>query len=161
MGTSGHTSVAPKRGCSPWWARMSISSWAFFTRRKAASHTGPGSPTKVITVRLVAFPGSTSSRRTPSTVSTTAAMASIFSRSRPSLMLGTHSIIGMRNLDQGWEGDKDGRGMRNVLAEQLHLIHHAWGRVKEHDARDRLALLGSVGTRSIVPALCGADAGSP
>ena len=93
-GTKGHTSVAPMRGCSPLWLRMSISSAAFLTNRKAASITASGSPTKVITVRLVVAPGSTSNRRTPSTVSATRAMASILALSRPSEMLGTHSISG-------------------------------------------------------------------
>ena len=72
IGTSGQTSVAPKRGCSPWCFDMSISSAALRTTRTAASITASGSPAKVITVRFVALPGSTSSRRTPSTVSTSA-----------------------------------------------------------------------------------------
>ena len=91
-GTNGQTSVAPMRGCSPWCLDMSMSSPAFLIRRKAASTMVSGGPTKVITVRWVELPGSTSNRRTPSTVSTTAAMASILARSRPSLMLGTHSM---------------------------------------------------------------------
>ena len=51
---------------------MSINSLAFLINKKAASITACGGPTKVITVRLVAFPGSTSKSFTPSTVSTTA-----------------------------------------------------------------------------------------
>ena len=75
IGTSGQTSVAPKRGCSPFCLLMSINSDAFFINRKAASITFFGSPTKVITVLLVAFPGSTSKSLTPSTVVTTFAIA--------------------------------------------------------------------------------------
>jgi hypothetical protein len=40
-----------------------------FNSSEAASTTDPGSPTKVTTVRLVALPGSTFSKRDPSTVS--------------------------------------------------------------------------------------------
>ncbi len=72
-GMNGQTSVAPRRGCSPWWWRMSISSAAFFTTRNAASITASGSPAKVMTVRLVSRPGSTSSSFTPSTPFTSAA----------------------------------------------------------------------------------------
>src|SRR5689334_10978055 len=122
IGTSGHTSVAPKRGCSPEWLRMSISSCAFFTRRNAASHTGPGSPTKVITVRLVAFPGSTSSTRTPSTEAAAATMASILARSRPSLMLGTHSMIcGMAESYRSMGAQRKGRTGGRRGAAYVHL----------------------------------------
>ena len=92
MGMSGHTSVAPMRGCSPWCLLMSISSLAFFIARKAASTTGPGSPTKVTTVRLVALPGSTSSNCTPATLSIAAVICLMIAMSRPSLKLGTHSM---------------------------------------------------------------------
>ena len=92
MGTKGQTSVAPKRGCSPICLLISISSDAFFINLKAASMTFFGSPTKVITVLLVAFPGSTSSNFTPSTVFTIFAIVLILLISLPSLILGTHSI---------------------------------------------------------------------
>ena len=92
MGTKGHTSVAPKRGCSPLCLLISMSSEAFLINLKAASITCSGSPTKVITVRLVAAPGSMSRSFTPSTVSTILAMACILSKSCPSLIFGTHSM---------------------------------------------------------------------
>ena len=92
IGTNGQTSVAPKRGCSPECLLMSISSDAFLINRNAASIAFSGSPTNVITVLLVAFPGSTSSSLTPSIVSTTSVIALIFAASLPSEILGTHSI---------------------------------------------------------------------
>ena len=92
-GTSGHTSVAPMRGCAPWWWRMSITSPAFLTALKAASTTASGSPTNVTTVRLVASPGSTSNSFTPSLFSITSVICLITVLSRPSLKLGTHSTI--------------------------------------------------------------------
>ena len=72
---------------------MSISSAALAMARNAASHTASGSPAIVTTVRFVAAPGSTSSRRTPSTVSTWAVIWSMTARSRPSEKLGTHSMM--------------------------------------------------------------------
>ncbi len=69
MGISGQTSVAPIRGCSPWCRRMSISSAALRMAWNAASTTGSGSPAKVTTVRLVAWPGSTWRRVAPPTAS--------------------------------------------------------------------------------------------
>ena len=93
IGISGSTSVAPMRGCAPLWRRMSISSAARFTPAKAASTTASGSPTKVTTVRLVASPGSTSSSLTPPEASMAAVICRITALSRPSLKLGTHSMI--------------------------------------------------------------------
>ena len=72
---------------------MSISCAAFLTQRKAASTTTDGSPTKVTTVRLVASPGSTSNNLTPLTRSTSSVICLITSLFRPSLKLGTHSMI--------------------------------------------------------------------
>lgn len=72
---------------------MSISSAARFTPAKAASTTASGSPTKVTTVRLVASPGSTSSSLTPPEASMAAVICRITALSRPSLKLGTHSMI--------------------------------------------------------------------
>ena len=92
MGTNGQTSVAPKRGCAPLCLLISINSDAFLMSRKAASITGSGAPTKVMTVLFVAFPGSTSNKVTPSTVFTISEIALIFAASRPSLIFGTHSI---------------------------------------------------------------------
>ena len=70
-----------------------MSSEAFFTARNAAVHTGSGSPTKVTTVRFVAAPGSTSRSFMPSTDSITSVIYLMTAISRPSLKLGTHSII--------------------------------------------------------------------
>jgi len=60
-------------------------------QRKAPSSTASGSPTKVITVRLVSAPGSTSSSSTPGTAAMASVTALIFAASRPSEMFGTHS----------------------------------------------------------------------
>ena len=92
-GINGQTSVAPIRGCSPLCLLISITSAAFFIAKYAASITALGSPTKVTTVLLVAFPGSTSNNFTPSTVSITSVICLITARSWPSLKFGTHSII--------------------------------------------------------------------
>ena len=92
-GINGSTSVAPIRGCAPWCCRMSINSPAFLTALKAASTTASGSPTKVITVRLVASPGSTLSNVTPGVPDISAAICLMISALRPSLKLGTHSTI--------------------------------------------------------------------
>src|ERR1700760_2324964 len=59
---------------------------------KAASITAAGVPTKVTTVRLVAFPGSTLRRRTPGMVSMVSVICLMISGRRPSLKLGTHSM---------------------------------------------------------------------
>ena len=93
IGTKGHTSVAPNLGCSPVCLLISMSSLAFLMSLNAASITCSGSPTKVITVLFVAFPGSISKSFTPSTSLTTLAMVLIFFKSLPSLIFGTHSII--------------------------------------------------------------------
>ncbi len=71
---------------------MSINSAAFFTARKAASQTSSGVPTIVTTVRLVALPGSTSIKRTPSTASISFVICLMIFISFPSEKLGTHSI---------------------------------------------------------------------
>ena len=92
IGTNGHTSVAPILGCSPLCSLISINFCAFLINRNAASTTSFGSPTNVITVLLVAFPGSTLSSLTPLTVSTTFAISFIFFISIPSEIFGTHSI---------------------------------------------------------------------
>ncbi len=92
-GTKGQTSVAPCRGCAPVCSRMSMSSAAFFMSPKADSSTASGSPAKVITVLLVAAPGSTSSIVVPSTSAAAFTTWSITARSLPSEMLGTHSTI--------------------------------------------------------------------
>src|SRR5664280_1295414 len=72
---------------------MSMISDAFLTARKAASDTDSGLPTNVTTVRLVSFPGSTSSSFTPSTDSIASVICLITDISLPSLKFGTHSII--------------------------------------------------------------------
>ena len=54
--------------------------------------TSSGVPTKVTTVRLVAFPGSTFKSFTPSTVSMISVICLITPMSQPSEKLGTHSI---------------------------------------------------------------------
>ena len=77
IGTKGQTSVAPIRACSPWCLDMSISSAALRIARNAASSTTAGSPASVTTVRLVAAPGSTSSRTAPSVSEISLVMASI------------------------------------------------------------------------------------
>ncbi len=92
IGTNGQTSVAPMRACSPRCFDMSISSAALRMARNAASTTASGGPAKVTTVRLVAWPGSTSSSAAFSVAAISPVMASITARSRPSLKLGTHSI---------------------------------------------------------------------
>ena len=92
MGTKGQTSVAPIRGCSPECLLMSMSSDAFLMAKKAASITSSGVPTKVTTVLLVAFPGSTLSSFTPSTLSISSVICLITSILQPSEKLGTHSI---------------------------------------------------------------------
>ncbi len=71
---------------------MSINSDAFFMAKNAASITASGVPTKVTTVRLVAFPGSTFSSFTPSTVSIESVICLITAISEPSEKFGTHSI---------------------------------------------------------------------
>jgi hypothetical protein len=71
---------------------MSMTSAALAMARNAASTTASSVPIRVTTVRLVASPGSTSSSLAPSTVSICEVMASMTSRSRPSLKLGTHSM---------------------------------------------------------------------
>src|SRR3972149_1300792 len=73
---------------------MSMCSTEARPARTAASTTTSGAPTKVITVRLVDTPGSTSSRVTPSTEVMAAAMASMTLRSLPSEKFGTHSTSG-------------------------------------------------------------------
>ena len=92
MGISGQTSVAPMRGCSPLCLLMSINSPAFLMALKAASITLAGSPTMVTTVRLVALPGSTFNKRTPSTDSISLVICLMMLRSLPSEKFGTHSI---------------------------------------------------------------------
>ena len=92
-GINGSTSVAPMRGWAPWCCLMSISSPAFLTDLNAASTTASGGPTKVITVRLVASPESTLSKATSGVPDISAAIWLITSALRPSLKLGTHSII--------------------------------------------------------------------
>ena len=52
-------------------------------------------PTKVMTVRWVSAPGSTSSRLTPVVDEIAVAIASIVARLRPSEKLGTHSMSGV------------------------------------------------------------------
>ena len=61
----------------------------------AASTTAAGVPTRVITVRLVAWPGSTSNKRVPSTEPKAAEILSMIGCLRPSEKLGTHSINGV------------------------------------------------------------------
>ena len=61
--------------------------------KNAASITPSGFPTKVMTVRFVASPGSMFSSFTPSTFLISPAIASITFLSRPSLKFGTHSTI--------------------------------------------------------------------
>ena len=97
-GTSGQTSVAPMRGCSPLCCRMSMRAAASWIARKAASTTSAGAPTKVITVRLVSRPGSTSRSVTPSVLETRSAIARMTSSSRPSLKFGTHSMSGALDM---------------------------------------------------------------
>ncbi len=92
-GTSGQTSVAPNRGCSPWCLLMSITWAAFFIPLNAASTTASGSPTNVTTVLFVAFPGSTSSSLMPSTLSMASVISFITLASLPSEKFGTHSSI--------------------------------------------------------------------
>src|SRR5262245_55344263 len=91
-GTNGQTSVAPIRGCSPRCLAMSMSDAAFLIARNDASSTASGGPIRVITVRLVAAPGSTSRSMAPGVPPISAAIASMTARSRPSLKFGTHSI---------------------------------------------------------------------
>ncbi len=52
MGTNGITSVAPTRGCWPWWRLRSISSAAFPAPRTAAATTESFEPANVTTLRL-------------------------------------------------------------------------------------------------------------
>ncbi len=75
-GTNGTTSTAPSRGWAPWWPVMSMSSIALAVRRNAPSSTASGSPTKVMTVRLVSAPGSTLSSVTPGAAAAAVATAS-------------------------------------------------------------------------------------
>ena len=90
---NGHTSVAPILGCAPTCLVISINSEAFLIPLKAATITFCGSPTKVTTVLFVSFPGSTSSKRIPSTDIIASVIALIIDSSLPSLKFGTHSII--------------------------------------------------------------------
>ena len=92
IGINGHTSVAPMRGCSPLCLLISINSPAFLIATKAASITACGVPTKVTTVRLVAFPGSTFNKRTPSTFSISLVIWVMIDKSIPSEKFGTHSM---------------------------------------------------------------------
>ena len=92
-GTKGTTSVAPIRGCSPLWWRMSMSCAALATATKAASATASGAPTMVTTVRLVLAPGSTSRSRAPATFSIVSVISLMTAWLRPSEKLGTHSTI--------------------------------------------------------------------
>ncbi len=116
-GTKGQTSVAPKRGCSPFWWRMSMTSAAFFMATSAASTTSSGVPTNVTTVRLVAAPGSTSSNLTPSIFSISSVICLITVMSRPSLKLGTHSISCLI-LILFW-GEKWIAKVGNLMAERI------------------------------------------
>jgi len=97
MGTKGTTSTAPIRGCSPLWCLRSMSSIAFWLAARAASFTGPGAPTKLITDRLWSGLDSTSRSVTPGVFLIASAIDSITSFLWPSLKLGTHSTNG--NLD--------------------------------------------------------------
>src|SRR5690349_399350 len=92
-GTKGTTSVAPIRGCSPLWWLRSMRSAAARARTKAASATAAAEPTKVNTARLCEGSASRSSIFTPGTAATAPPSASSTSCRRPSLTLGTHSMI--------------------------------------------------------------------
>ena len=61
--------------------------------KNAASITDSGLPTIVTTVRLVSAPGSTSNKVIPETDSIASVISFISAVSRPSLKLGTHSMI--------------------------------------------------------------------
>ncbi len=96
IGTNGSTSIAPIRGCSPWCVRKSIVSTAFLAARKAASATPARSPTNVSTDRLWSASLCWSKNFTPGTALISAAIPSTTARRRPSLKLGTHSMIMVR-----------------------------------------------------------------
>src|SRR5439155_8294244 len=68
-----------------------MSSIAFWLAARAASFTGPGSPTKLITDRLWSGFDSTSRSMTPGVFLIASAMESMTSFLRPSLKLVTHS----------------------------------------------------------------------
>src|SRR2546428_3814100 len=74
-----------------------MSSIAFWLAARAASFTGPGSPTKLNTERLWSGLDSKSRSVTPGVFLIASAMDSMTSFLRPSLKLGTHSTS--RNLD--------------------------------------------------------------
>ena len=70
IGINGQTSTAPILGCSPECLLISINSLALEINMNAASTMISASPTKVITVLFVAFPGSTFNNLIPGYFST-------------------------------------------------------------------------------------------
>ncbi len=76
-GTNGHTSRAPRRGCSPRCRRMSIRCRATRAAASAPSTTAAFVPTNVYTVRFVDFAGVHVEERAAGSGRMTAAMASM------------------------------------------------------------------------------------
>ena len=91
IGINGQTSTAPILGCSPKCFRISISSLALEINLNAASTIISASPTNVITVLLVAFPGSTFNNLIPGYFSTVSTILFMTDKSFPSEIFGTHS----------------------------------------------------------------------
>src|SRR5581483_4982020 len=103
-GMKGQTSVAPMRGCSPWWVRRSMRSRARAMPRNAASTTRSAGATNVTTVRLWEASLETSRMAAPPADAMASVMAFTTSGRRPSEKLGTHSTR-PGNCDSGVTGD--------------------------------------------------------
>ena len=97
-GTSGHTSTAPMRGCTPRCARRSTCSSTRSYSPNSASCRRAGSPTAVYTVRWWSASGCTCSNATPGAPANASAKRSMRAGSRPSLTFGIASTRTVSNV---------------------------------------------------------------